>query len=192
MPKPNVRDQILSAGLHALHERGFNATAVQDITAAAGVPKGSFYNHFDSKEALGAEVVRQYSIQAGARHECLHDMSLSPLQRLRRHFEMAADAVAQHDCMRGCLLGNFAAEMSGQSTLIRDSVALSYAAWADALAPIIAEAQQEGLVPNDFPAHTLAVFLVDAWQGSLLRAKIEKTREALDTFITFAFAKILA
>jgi len=59
MPRPNVREKIIDAGLKVLIEKGFNGCGVQDITAAAGVPKGSFYNHFESKEALGGEVVER-------------------------------------------------------------------------------------------------------------------------------------
>jgi TetR/AcrR family transcriptional repressor of nem operon len=59
MPRPGFREQLLSAGLATFHERGFNATSVQDITDAAGAPKGSFYNHLESKEALAAEAVRR-------------------------------------------------------------------------------------------------------------------------------------
>src|SRR5215468_6021797 len=65
--KANVREQLLDTGLQVLHERGFNATSVQDITEAAGVPKGSFYNHFESKEDLGAEVVSRYLEKAAIR-----------------------------------------------------------------------------------------------------------------------------
>src|ERR1700740_3028853 len=53
--KPNVRERLLETGLRILHERGFNATGVQDITEAAGVPKGAFYNHFEGKEDSGAK-----------------------------------------------------------------------------------------------------------------------------------------
>ena len=60
MTRPNTREQIVQAGLKCLLERGYNGVGVQDITTAAGVPKGSFYNHFDSKEALGAEIVERY------------------------------------------------------------------------------------------------------------------------------------
>src|SRR5204862_8188502 len=60
VPRSSVREELLSAGLETLHRRGFNATSVQDITDAAGAPKGSFYNHFESKEALAAEAVRRY------------------------------------------------------------------------------------------------------------------------------------
>lgn len=66
MAKPHVREEILAAGLETLHNRGFNATSVQDITEAAGVPKGSFYNHFASKEELGSAFVAAYA-EKGAR-----------------------------------------------------------------------------------------------------------------------------
>ena len=56
MARPNTKEQILDAGMKALLEKGFNGVGVQEITAAAGVPKGSFYHHFARKEALGAEV----------------------------------------------------------------------------------------------------------------------------------------
>ena len=67
MPRPNVREQLLSVGLQTLHRREFNATSVRDITDAAGAPKGSFYNHFESKEALAAEVVGRYEGQSQER-----------------------------------------------------------------------------------------------------------------------------
>jgi TetR/AcrR family transcriptional regulator, transcriptional repressor for nem operon len=50
MSRPNTREEIVQAALKCLVEKGFNAVGVQDITEAAGVPKGSFYNHFESKE----------------------------------------------------------------------------------------------------------------------------------------------
>jgi TetR/AcrR family transcriptional regulator, transcriptional repressor for nem operon len=86
MARPNTREDIVEAGLRCLVERGFNAVGVQDITDAAGVPKGSFYNHFESKEALGLEIVERYGANQ-TRREILTDSTVPPLQRLRRHFE---------------------------------------------------------------------------------------------------------
>src|ERR1700677_4077550 len=86
MARPNVRQKIVDAGLKVLIQKGFNGSAVQDITAAAGVPKGSFYNHFESKEALGAEIVDRYG-RNNPRRATLADVSLPPLRRLRAHFE---------------------------------------------------------------------------------------------------------
>ena len=86
MPRPSAREQIVQAGLKCLVEKSFNGVGVQDITATAGVPKGSFYNHFESKEALGAEIVERYGADM-RRRELLSNKSIPPLERLRRHYD---------------------------------------------------------------------------------------------------------
>src|SRR5580692_2018381 len=114
MARLNTREQIVQAGLKCLQERGFNGVGVQDITSSAGVPKGSFYNHFESKEALGAEIVDRYGSDT-ARREILADRSVAPLLRLRRHFERLNAIFVDAKFERGCLLGNFSAELANQS-----------------------------------------------------------------------------
>src|ERR1700741_4051549 len=118
MVRPNVRQKIVDAGLKVLIEKGFNGCGVQDITAAAGVPKGSFYNHFESKEALGAEVVDCYGRDQRGR-AALADTSVPALQRLRTHCERLNETYAGEHFGRGCLLGNFSAELADQSPVIR-------------------------------------------------------------------------
>src|SRR6202451_4128529 len=93
MARRGTREQIVQAGLKCLVERGFNGVGVQDITDAAGVPKGSFYNHFESKEALGAEIVERYGADK-RRRELLTDKSIPPLERLRRHYERLSTVCA--------------------------------------------------------------------------------------------------
>src|ERR1700685_476629 len=105
MARPNVREQIVDAGLKVLIDKGFNGAGVQDITDAASVPKGSFYNHFESKEALGAEIVDRYG-RNNPRRTALSDTSLPPLPRLRAHFERLNESFASERHRRGCLLGN--------------------------------------------------------------------------------------
>ena len=77
MARHNVREQIAEAGLKAFLEKGFNACGVRDITEAAGAPTGSFYNHFASKEALGAEIVERYA-RDNPRRKDLRDKALPP------------------------------------------------------------------------------------------------------------------
>jgi TetR/AcrR family transcriptional regulator, transcriptional repressor for nem operon len=79
---------------------------VQEITDAARVPKGSFYNYFESKEALGAEIVERYGMN-NTRRAILLDKNVQPLQRLRRHFNALNDTFINSKFERGCLLGNF-------------------------------------------------------------------------------------
>jgi TetR/AcrR family transcriptional regulator, transcriptional repressor for nem operon len=190
MPKPNVREQILSAGLETLHSRGFNATSVQDITDAAGVPKGSFYNHFASKDDLGDAVVQKYAAAGEARRIILQDLTIPPLARLRRYFETLIGA-ARYPEAPGCLLGNFGAELSNQSPVIRARVSAAFVAWTDALAIVIEEAQGAGALSREHNPKALAAFVIDAWEGAVLRAKVEKNRAPLDAFLAMVFSRVL-
>ncbi len=190
MARPNVRQKIIDAGLQVLIEKGFNGSGVQDITSAAGVPKGSFYNHFESKEALGAEVVDIYG-RDNPRRAVLADTSLPPLERLRTHFERLNAVFSDADFGRGCLLGNFSAELSGQSELIRERLASLYLDWSSDIASVIAEARASGAISTTTPAPDLAAFLLDAYEGALLRARVEKSGQAFDRFMMVAFTHIL-
>jgi len=190
MPRPSAREQIIQAGLKCLMEKGFNGVGVQDITATAGVPKGSFYNHFESKEALGAEIVERYGADT-RRRELLSDKSIPPLERLRRHYERLAAILADAKFERGCILGNFSAELSNQSDVIRESLRRLYDRWTKDVEATIAEAQEQGAVSKTLTPAELAAFLLDAYEGALLRARVERDMRPLDRFMKFAFTKLL-
>ncbi len=194
MARVNVREQLLSAGLDTLHRRGFNATSVQDITEAAGVPKGSFYNHFESKEALGAEAVLRYreTSEMWKALRALRDVKGAPLTRLRKFFESATERALKSESWSGCLLGNFACEVSSQSPLIREQVALAFAEWSHEVALLIGQAQKAGALSRDLPPKAIAEFLLNAWEGALLRARVEGDRGPLQLFLKVTFSKILS
>lgn len=191
MARHNVREQIVEAGLKTLLEKGFNACGVRDITDAAGVPTGSFYNHFASKEALGAEIVERYA-QEYSRRKALKDKTLPPLERLRRHFAGLNQMYADLEYGRGCLLGNFSAELSDQSPLIRERLAALSAAWTKNIEEAVRDAQADGSTWTRTDPADLAAFLLDAYEGALLRARVEKSGAPLDRFMTIAFGQILA
>ncbi|AGC48383.1 TetR family transcriptional regulator [Myxococcus stipitatus DSM 14675] len=192
MPRPSVRDRLLAAGLETLRTQGFNGCGVQDITDAAGVPKGSFYNHFDSKEALGAAVVDQYMRVGEERLAPLQDTSLTPLRRLRQYFAAQVDMLVETKFECGCLLANFAAELADHSPLIRERVAASFATWARRIEDVLREAQAAGEVAADVSPDMLATFMLSAWEGAVLRARVEKGRAPLDGFLWLAFDRALS
>jgi TetR/AcrR family transcriptional regulator, transcriptional repressor for nem operon len=191
MARPDVREKLLSAGLEALHKRGFNATGVQDITDAAKVPKGSFYNYFESKDALGVEVVERWRMLTAARLTTLVEGSGKPLARLRAYFKGLNELAPATKFQRGCLMGNFSAELSAQSPAIRAALEAGFEAWTKGVAQVIAEAQKAGDVAKDVPAEALAGFLINAWEGAVLRSRVDKSSAALDAFLAIAFNKIL-
>ena len=191
MAKPNVKEQIVTAGMTLLHSKGFNATSVQDITEAAGVPKGSFYNHFTSKEALGVEVLQRYTEQAGRIGALLAGSSLPPREWLRGYFGTLVESNIASEFTAGCMLGNFSTELSNQSPAIRQQVRQSFASRSGMLEEVIAQGQRDGSIATPQPARELADFTADAWQGAVLRAKAEKDRAPLDRFADMVLTRIL-
>ena len=190
MGRPSAREEIVQAGLKCLVEKGFNAVGVQDITDTAGVPKGSFYNHFVSKEALGVEIVERYGANQ-TRREILTDPSVPPLQRLRRHFDRISALFAESHFKRNCILGGFSAELANQSETIRESLRKLYGQWTKDIEATIAEAQTKGEIANKTKASDLAAFLLNSYEGALLRARVERSRKPFDRFMKFAFGQLL-
>ena len=190
MPRANVREQLIEAGLQTLHLHGFNGSGVQDITDAASVPKGSFYNHFESKEALALQALDRFWQNGAGRRALLSDTSVEPVERLRRYFRGLADTVVDHNFQRGCLIGNFSTELSAESKAIRDRLAEIYAAWSRSIESCVREAEKADRVRPHLPAAVVATFLVNAWEGAVLRSKVEQDKSPLDQFERVVFASI--
>ncbi|MEU9336610.1 TetR family transcriptional regulator C-terminal domain-containing protein [Streptomyces sp. NPDC048290] len=180
MPRPSMREHLIEAAFDRFHEHGFNGSGIKDITDAAGTPKGSFYNHFDSKESMAVEVMSRYA--RGRQMRMLADTSTSAVDRVRAHFEFMSKDLEQHDYARGCLFGNFGAELSTQSPVIREEVARRLAGWESLLVAALGEAQEAGALASDADTALLARFLVSAWEGAALRAKITRNGTPIDDF----------
>jgi TetR/AcrR family transcriptional repressor of nem operon len=174
-----------------MHRQGFNGTAVQDITDAAGLPKGSFYNYFESKEALALEVIDRFGKERGALAGVLSDESISPVERLRRFFASLASGLAEQNYERGCLVVNFSTELADQSRLIRDRLASTFAAWSRPIEACIRDAQKAGEISRESDPSALADFLLNSFEGAMLRMKVEKDSSPLDHFMTFVFSRVL-
>ena len=189
--RPTVtRDHLISTGLKVLHARGFHASGVQDITEAADVPKGTFYTHFDSKERFGAEVLGRYwERRADRAIAILGDETQPPLTRLRRYFAGKTQGTGPFG--KGCMIGNFAAEMAADSRLVRDRLAAVFAAWTQLLSRCIREAQIAGELHTTLDPETLAAFLIDSFEGAVLRTKVDRDGTALQRFETIVFSTIL-
>ncbi len=185
-----MREEIVDAAVEQFHARGFNAAGVKDITDSAGVPKGSFYNHFVSKEALAVVALGRYG--ESRRLPELGDASVDPLLRLRQHFEFLRDENTGRDYSRGCLIGGFGTEMADHSDVIREAVRVSLERWAQALAAPIAQAQESGRITAAMNAEALARFILNAWEGTLISARSEHSEASYEVFFDTVFGTLLA
>ena len=193
MPAPSKRAPIVEAGLELLHRDGFATTGVAAIAAAGGAPKGSFYNHFPSKDAFGVAVLdRYFGDVEDALSGTVGDTARPPVERIRAYFALLRE-LGEHDAhARGCLIGNLSAEASPASQAIRDRLGELYAAWTSAIAAAVADGQTDGTIRADITATTLAALLVDAWQGALLRAKVARDAASLDAYLGVLLPALLA
>lgn len=193
-PKPNLqtRTNLLRAGMKMLHSGGYTGTGIKEIVDAVAVPKGSFYNYFATKEVFGQEVIDAY-FERGlpSLTELLSDPEVPPLERLRTYFQTRISGFQTHGYVKGCMLGNLSLEVSDQSPAMRERLAAHFRTWAGLLEQCIAQAQESGAIKNQMPAAMLAQFLLNSWEGALLRMRVEKNDAPLKDFAEVVFGSLL-
>lgn len=193
MSKPSHREAILNAGLKVMFRSGYEGASVRDICADAGVPQGSFTNHFRSKETFAKEVLDRYFAHLKVLvKEALDDNSLTPLQRLERYLEIISGVLARDKWNRGCLIGDFSLETTSQSKLLRERLEAIFHEWRAPFVSCIAEAQTAGEIDSTFNPTDLAEFLLASWEGAILRMKVERGPAALDRFKNIIFQTIFS
>lgn len=183
---------LLETGKKVFLERGYNNSGIEAILQAAGVPKGSFYYYFDSKEDFGLQVLDRFAeCYKAEAARFLDDRSVGPLERLRRLFEAKCERLGSQHCRCGCLVGNLSQEMADQSEAFRAKLEEIFKWWCGRYAECLAEAQQAGEIPAHLDVHELAEFWLNSWQGAVLRAKTTRSIAPLRTFLNMMFGYVL-
>lgn len=192
MAKFSNRDKLLTDGLRVMHKQGYAGTSVRDIVQAAGVPQGSFTNHFASKESYALEILERYFAEAGALiRGTLLDDTKPPLHRLEAYIDANADQLDANDLRAGCLLGNFAAEASNAGETIRKRLVEIFGEIRGAVAQCLKAAVETGELPRDFKCDRTAGFIVASLQGAILLAKAERSTAPVERFRKILFSKVL-
>ena len=193
MRKPSLREDILNAGLKVMFRSGYTGATVRDICEAAGVPLGSFTNHFRSKEAFAEEVLDRYFAHLkGFVKQALDNKSTTPRERLKRYLDIISGVLAGDKWNRGCLIGDFSLETTSQSKLLRERLEAIFQEWRAPFVSCIAEAQTTGEIDSTFDPMDLAEFLLASWEGAILRMKVERGPAALDRFKNIMFQTIFS
>lgn len=185
MSKRNSKkEHILWAGLAVMKSQGYNGTSVKDIVDAAGVPKGSFYNYFESKEVFAVEALEAVSCEDyQSIRTMLNAGDKAPMQRLHDFFEQSALHACDCEFKIGCFFGNMGQEMADSSEAIRHKVNQILIRNTQLFTDVLDEAKAAGQINSASETGEIAEFLLNAWEGSLLRMKASKSREPLDVFL---------
>ena len=189
-----IRTDLLNQGVAMFMEQGYHGTGIQEIVDKVGVPKGSFYNYFKSKEDFGSKAVIHYSDQFKLfLNSVLETSKKDTLQGLNQFFDQLAQLFDDKNCKDGCLIGNFAAEISDSSTIGRDTMSSCLREWKDILKEIMIRGQEKEVIREDITPDELADFLLNFLEGSILRMKIESNTNPLKqmkkVFLNYALKK---
>ncbi|MEY4576494.1 MAG: hypothetical protein RL701_1197 [Pseudomonadota bacterium] len=181
MGRPSKRGELLEVGVSILHRRGYAQASVESITDAAGVPKGSFFNHFGSKEAFAVQALQQYYLRWQAKSApIVADASLGTTEKLRRLLAIVTEAGRDHAYSYGCLVGNLAAELTCESAEVRQEISVIFEKWGQPFEAVIRAGQEAGELTATLPPAHAARFIVNALQGALLRAKVDHSAAPLE------------
>ena len=190
---PSTRDHLIAVGLDLMRRSGYGATGLKEILDAAGVPKGSFYHHFGSKEEFTAVVLERYAaLEREHCREVLGNTRQCPLERLRRYFKDLIRTAGQSAPIQGCLIASLSLEVAGVSPLLQGRLSSSFAHWQAAVTAVLLEAVEKGDLPKSTRPEALAGFVLNSWEGALLRSQADESDAPLKDFLHYVFEVLLA
>jgi TetR/AcrR family transcriptional repressor of nem operon len=175
MSKDSTRTALLEQGTRLILEQGYAQTGVQAVLLAAGVPKGSFYHHFKSKEEFAFAILDRYFEAHMANVErFLADTALPPLNWLRCCFEFYVEHFRNLECRQGCLLGNLSQELAEHNSGLRAGLLEHLRRWSERVSDCLEQARQAGEVAADLDVDHAADFCINSWEGAILRMKVRQ------------------
>ena len=178
----NVRDSILAIGQRIMAGKGYSAVGLNEILSAAGVPKGSFYHYFDSKDAFGEAMLERYFDDYLAELDrTLRQPGMTMAQRLMDYWKLWQASQSFEDCQGKCLAVKLGAEVADLSESMRLVLRRGTQAIVARLTAAIAAGVQDGSLAIEGDAGAVAAGLYQLWLGASVMAKIERTTQAFET-----------
>ncbi|MET8311037.1 TetR/AcrR family transcriptional regulator [Micromonospora sp. NBC_00389] len=181
----DARNKILDSAATLIEQRGYSALGVAEICAAAGVPKGSFYYFFESKQALARTVIDEHWATQRRQWEQLLGSGRDPLRRLRDLFEATEEiqraGQQKAGVVAGCLFGNLALELSNQAEEIRRRLQEIFEEQINLIEQVVVEAKERGLAGSSVDTREAARSIVAQIEGRVLLAKLLNDPAQLET-----------
>lgn len=178
---PDTRAHILATGEQLVRHKGFTALGLTELLASAGVPKGSFYHYFDSKDVFGEALIEHYfAIYRQHLAALFADDTLGDSRaRLIAYFERWLAAAECDPQLHTCLAVKLAAEVADYSEPMRVALDTAMQGIVAEIARAIGAAQADGMLDPGASAAELAEQLYARWLGASLLAKVSRSHAPL-------------
>ncbi len=178
----DVRDTILATGQRIMGAKGFSAVGLNEVLTAAGVPKGSFYHYFASKEAFGEALLEDYFTAYLADMDRLfRQPGQTKAQQLDAYFSAWQESQSFEDCQGKCLAVKLGAEVADLSASMRAALKHGTAGIIDRLARALQAGAEDGSLSFTGTPEALAQSLYQLWLGASIMVKIVRNAQPFDT-----------
>lgn len=177
----DTRRAILDSGRRVITAKGYSAVGLNEILMEAGVPKGSFYHFFTSRDAFGEALLQRYFDEYfAAMDRITADRNKNAAQHLMQYWQNFYDTQAVDDCQGRCLVVKLGAEIADLSEAMRETMKAGTAQIVDRLERMIAAGVGDGSLTIDADPRATAETLYDLWLGASVMAKIHRSAACLD------------
>jgi TetR/AcrR family transcriptional repressor of nem operon len=176
----NRRLAILDAAGRLINEQGFSHTSVDDVIAAAGLSgKSHFYHYFESKEALGYEVLdRQFERFAERGLAILREPMIEPLDRLGLFIDTLVALQREREGRNGSPFGNLAGELADAHEGFRRRLDLVFERWAGQLQSLLLELGEQ--LREGVDRARLARFIIATLEGGMLMTRVKRDATVME------------
>jgi TetR/AcrR family transcriptional regulator, transcriptional repressor for nem operon len=172
LPKTGARQKLLAAALSLVREKGYSSTSVDELCAHAGVTKGAFFHHFQSKDALAVAAAKHWSAITDAYFETApYHKHLDPLDRVLGYLDFRKALLKGEIAEFTCLVGTMVQEVYGTNPEIRAACEASIIGHAAKVEADIAEAIKRHRIRAAWTAESLALHTQAVLQGAFILAK---------------------
>ena len=173
------RTRILDAALDVFRAKGYAATRVEDICAAAGLTKGSFFHHFKTKEDLAVAAADRWSVVTGEifRGADYHKPA-DPVDRLLGYVDLRRQLLRGSLAEYTCLLGTLVQEVYDTNPPIRIACEASLSSHVATLIEDIEAARAAHAPDATWTAESLALHMQAVIQGAFVIAKARYDADA--------------
>lgn len=187
----DTKAELIRSGLEQLTEYGFASSGIDVILKKVGVPKGSFYHYFASKEAFGQELINSYDQYfANKLDSYLLNEAIPPLDRLSHFVDDAKAGMARHNFKRGCLIGNLGQEIDSLPESFRQQLVGVFSSWQKRVAACLKAAQEQGSLSPEADCDELAEHFWIGWEGAVSRAKLVQSSRPLEQHLQYFLSSL--
>jgi TetR/AcrR family transcriptional regulator, transcriptional repressor for nem operon len=171
-PRTGAKERLLDAAVNVIRAKGYSAATVDDICQSAGVTKGGFFHHFESKEDLAVSAAQYFSSMSDGLFSTASYRTLAdPVDRLLGYVDFRKALLRGELAEFTCLLGTMVQEAYATHPSIRQACDQGISAQVAMLEADIAEALRKHRIKSQWSARSLALHIQAVIQGALILAK---------------------